>query len=780
MKKRLLSLILAASMIFAVICGMVSCTVVKLDTPVVTLDGNIARWNLIEGATGYEFGVNGVTDELSKTTTSYALNDGDTFIIRAVGAAGASSDWSLPIKYTKPAGGGNDDTPTATKLATPVITLDNSGVASWANDEGAIGWIVKVNGNEERISENTKQLTEGTTIQVKALGNGTTTSDSDWSAAKTYLNGGEHSHSDIDDNGECDVCYETVIVLIDFYSLNDIHGKFCDTNDNPGVDELATWLKQRESVDDNVVILSTGDMWQGSAESSLTWGNLMTEWMNEVGVVSMSIGNHEYDWGAKYIRDNLAIANFPFLAINIYDNKTGERVDYATPSIMIEESGIQIGIIGAIGDCYSSILGEMVADVNFKVGYELTSLVMAESERLREAGADVIVYAIHDGDETYDSSLSNGYVDIVFEGHTHSAYSRVDSYGVYHLQGGGENSGISHAELAVNSVTGSVSTQKAEVVRNSVYAASNILDDPGTEAIENKYSNIITKAYATLGNNSINLSDSDIEDIVAELYYKAGLEKWGAQYDIVLGGGFLRTRDPYNLDAGAINYATLLSLLPFNNQLVLCSISGSNLLNRFINSTNSDYHSYYEVSASSIDRNKTYYVVVDTYTSSYRSNNLTEIERYDNSTFARDLFAEYIKDGNLDLSGDDDNNNAPSIYPSCDSVNYDLISIPEFISQCMALGQGNTSSVKFYVKGKIVREESNFATYGNCTIEDEDGNRLYVYGISDSDGNKYKYMDEKPVVGDTVILYGEMMYYYNSGTGELKPELKSTVLVAKN
>ena len=104
----------------------------------------------------------------------------------------------------------------------------------------------------------------------------------------------------------------------------------------------------------------------------------------------------------------------------------------------------------------------------------------------------------------------------------------------------------------------------------------------------------------------------------------------------------------------------------------------------------------------------------------------------------------------------------------------------KFISQCLALGQGNTASGKFYVKGTIVAEESNFAKYGNCTIEDEDGNRLYVYGINDDSNNRYQYMDERPVVGDTVILYGEMMYYYNATTGELKPELKSTVLIAKN
>jgi 2',3'-cyclic-nucleotide 2'-phosphodiesterase (5'-nucleotidase family) len=183
--------------------------------------------------------------------------------------------------------------------------------------------------------------------------------------------------------------------------------------------------------------------------------------MNIIGCVSMTLGNHEYDWGEEYIRSNLEIADFPFLAINIYNKSTGKRADYCTPSIMVERGGIEIGIIGAMGDCYSSILSDMVKEVEFKVGSELTKLVKAESERLRALGADMIVLSLHDGYDSYDSALSNGYVDLVFEGHTHSAYTKTDAYGVNHLQGGGENSGISHAEIEINSITGKIQVKTA-------------------------------------------------------------------------------------------------------------------------------------------------------------------------------------------------------------------------------------------------------------------------------------------------------------------------------
>ena len=315
-------------------------------------------------------------------------------------------------------------------------------------------------------------------------------------------------HLDEDNDRYCDLCDEYVIVVIDFYVLNDLHGKFCDTNKQSGVDELGTYFKLMEEKDDNVVLMSSGDMWQGTAESNLTGGKIVTEWMNELGFVSMTLGNHEFDWGENAIRENKEVAEFPFLAINIYNRDTNTLVDYCTPSVMIERDGIKIGIIGAIGDCYSSISSDMTQDITFKVDGALTALVKAESERLRAEGADLIVYSLHDGYDNsktsativgastlsgyYDSVLSNGYVDLVFEAHSHQRYTLIDSYGVYHLQGGGENSGISHVEIEVNAANRNNKVTEAGFVGSATY--SNLEDDPRAEAVEDKYSDVIEYA----------------------------------------------------------------------------------------------------------------------------------------------------------------------------------------------------------------------------------------------------------------------------------------------
>ena len=468
-------------------------------------------------------------------------------------------------------------------------------------------------------------------------------------------------HKDADNNGICEVCSESVIVVIDFYAINDLHGKFKDSASQPGVNELTTYLKNAQKTDDHTVFLSSGDMWQGSSESNLTEGLILTEWMNRLGFVSMTVGNHEYDWGDKAIEKNAALATFPILAINIYSRATNEPMPYTKPSVLIERGGVKIGIIGAVGDCYSSIAADKSENVYFKTGSQLTALVKAESDRLKAAGADFIVYSIHDGygssksgvsdlaasafSSYYDTALSNGYVDLVFEAHTHQNYVLRDNYGVYHLQGGGDNKGITHAEISVNVANGNAVTNTAEYLPSSRYTA--LQGDPIVDELLEKYESLISKGDEVLGTNSSYKSSKVLCQLVADLYYEAGMAKWGSDYDIALAGAFIKARSPYNLSAGNVTYGQLQMIFPFDNNIVLCSIKGRDLKRVFYTSPNENYYMKYALRVSDIQDNATYYVITDTYSSTYSYNNMTEVKRLDDSTFARDLLADYVRDGKM-------------------------------------------------------------------------------------------------------------------------------------
>lgn len=570
-----------------------------------------------------------------------------------------------------------------------------------------------------------------------------------------------HEHNDGDGDNRCDDCEKNMRVTIDFYSINDLHGKFDDTYANIGVDEMTTYLRNAQTANPNTVLLSAGDMWQGSAESNFTKGKLITEWMNDLDFAAMTLGNHEFDWGESFIETNEAIAEFPFLAINVYDTQTNQRVEYCQPSVLIERSGVQIGIIGAIGDCYSDIAEEQVEGVYFKVQDDLTELVKAEALKLRGQGADLIVYSLHDAADSnlsyYDLELSDGYVDLVFEGHSHTIVKEKDEHGVWHLQTGGDNGeGISYAQVTVDLALDAVTVSSARNVYHSEYQS--LSDDPAVDGLLEKYADELTKVNEVLGYNDAYRNAGALANFAAQAMYLAGEARWGedARYagKIVLGGGYINVRSPRYLPAGEVTYGDIYPLFTFDNPLVLCRVSGSRLKSQFINSSN--YYTYYGDDGlrikNNVDENGTYYVIVDTYCANYNFNGLgflPIVEYYDEARqfFNRDALAEFIKDGGMGSAKP-----APT----------ELTSISDILAIGEALVDGAQTPVKYRVQGRIALIEND--NYGNMYIEDGAGNRLYVYGVYDQNGNRYSQMSIKPQVGETVVLEGVIKRFIKNGT----------------
>lgn len=105
---------------------------------------------------------------------------------------------------------------------------------------------------------------------------------------------------------------------------------------------------------------------------------------------------------------------------------------------------------------------------------------------------------------------------------------------------------------------------------------------------------------------------------------------------------------------------------------------------------------------------------------------------------------------------------APSSKPSTDennsSKNEDekkIYTIAELIA--MMPSDGSATTERYYVRATI--KSIDDAGFGSMTIEDSTGT-LSVYGTYSADGAKrYSELDEKPVKGDTVLLYGTIQNY---------------------
>ena len=153
-------------------------------------------------------------------------------------------------------------------------------------------------------------------------------------------------------------------INFDVYTLNDFHGatKYVNqTYPEVGLAKMSTIF--RGFAEENTsFFLSSGDMWQETIESNSNYGEYVTVAMNRIGLDAMTVGNHEFDWGAEYITKNAELADYPFLAANIIEKDTGYILEGCQPSTLIERDGLKVGVIGTIGPSqYSSISYQYVA-----------------------------------------------------------------------------------------------------------------------------------------------------------------------------------------------------------------------------------------------------------------------------------------------------------------------------------------------------------------------------------------------------------------------------------
>ena len=72
------------------------------------------------------------------------------------------------------------------KLSTPEVDINSSGVASWSAITNAVGYECIINEQTTNTTETEIQLSYGQKITVKALGDGISYADSDYSTSKTY------------------------------------------------------------------------------------------------------------------------------------------------------------------------------------------------------------------------------------------------------------------------------------------------------------------------------------------------------------------------------------------------------------------------------------------------------------------------------------------------------------------------------------------------------------------------------------------------------------------
>ena len=129
---------------------------------------------------------------------------------------------------------------------------------------------------------------------------------------------------------------------------NDFHGhpvKFSNLSvpDVGGLPARATLVKEIRGKHQNVLLLDAGDLNTGQSVSNFFKAKPDILGYNFMGYDAMVLGNHEFDNPIHVLREQMALAKFPFLSANV-KTKIGDPL--AIPYIIKQFSGFTVAIFG--------------------------------------------------------------------------------------------------------------------------------------------------------------------------------------------------------------------------------------------------------------------------------------------------------------------------------------------------------------------------------------------------------------------------------------------------
>jgi 5'-nucleotidase len=198
------------------------------------------------------------------------------------------------------------------------------------------------------------------------------------------------------------------------------HAKFPNMG---GVSRRDAYIRKIRTENEHVLVLDSGDIFQGTPYFNRYKGTLELKLMSEMGYDAATMGNHDFDAGLDGFLHALPHANFPFLCAN-YDFSETILAGKTQKNRIFQRGSWKIGVFGIGVE-----LEGLVPNDKFGATKYLDPIVTAnqQAEELKKQGCNLIICLSHlgleyDSDKVSDMVLaekSSG-IQLILGGHTHS------------------------------------------------------------------------------------------------------------------------------------------------------------------------------------------------------------------------------------------------------------------------------------------------------------------------------------------------------------------------
>ncbi len=266
---------------------------------------------------------------------------------------------------------------------------------------------------------------------------------------------------------------------IKVFETTDVHGYITDVSsykEDTFEYRLAYFSKivndaRNNDAYEDVLLLDTGDIYQGTPHSNLTYGAAMRAAYDQMDYDAVGLGNHEFDWDVKTyatdakgtmapyeIRSYKGDSDIPVLMSNLYYKDSGERVEFTQDYTIVDKGDYKVGIVGWADDYSADIKASQIAPYTIDDNREKLKELAEEVDKK----ADIVVILAHSDPKSIAEEMDPEVVDLVAGGHTHKNVNGTADNGIDYMQGNCYAYGYSTAEIKVNPETKDVEVTTPE------------------------------------------------------------------------------------------------------------------------------------------------------------------------------------------------------------------------------------------------------------------------------------------------------------------------------
>jgi 2',3'-cyclic-nucleotide 2'-phosphodiesterase / 3'-nucleotidase len=357
-----------------------------------------------------------------------------------------------------------------------------------------------------------------------------------------------------------------------------------------------TYIKKLREQKKDIILLDDGDNLQG--QPAVYFYNFidtvsphyLSEVMNYMGYDAGEVGNHDIETGHKVYDRMVKEYNFPLLAANAIDMKTGKP--YFKPYQIIIKNGIKVAVLGLVTPAIPNWLPEELYS-----GIEFKDMVKTAKEWMpviRNEKPDLIVGLFHsgwdrsgEGAQKSEQQYENGSAavafnvpgfDIIFNGHDHKLANEkiVNSVGdtVLILDGGSKSEKLTQADITFTSkkIKGK---RYIKITGKIINVADYKPDNEFMAKFESQHKKVDEYVNRIIGYSSADISSRDAyfgPSAFVDMIHTIQLEITKADVSFAAPLSF-----DVRIAKGPITVSDMFKLYRFENMLYTMSLSGEEI-----------------------------------------------------------------------------------------------------------------------------------------------------------------------------------------------------------